>query len=291
MTFAGNVLALTIRAVVLTGLCTAPVMAQDPSGSPAPAPSPTATPAAVSDPCDSLISIVNRPTSDTGVCTVRPGKVDIESGYTNTTVTGAGGGNTIAYPQSLIRIGTSDPHLDVEVGQITEYHSTVGGIRQDGIDDLGIGAKYELGYTSVFDYGTNVLVTIPNGSKAFSAGNMQFTGNFNWGYTVNSVLSLSGTLGFNALSAYNQAGVAQSYFAFTPALDLTAALAGPSQIIVEYGYASAAGPNLGSRSLFDFAYQHDLGNHVQLDINYGISPTSINGQKYHYVGAGISLMN
>jgi hypothetical protein len=30
---------------------------------------------------------------------------------------------------------------------------------------------------------------------------------------------------------------------------------------------------------------------VQLDVEYGFSPTSINGQTQHYIGAGLSFMN
>jgi hypothetical protein len=261
-----------------------------PSPSPSPASSPT--PSAPSDPCGSILSIVNRPTFGTGVCTVRTGHFDIENGYTNTVTTGPGGGNTAAYPQSLIRVGTFDPHLDFEVGPITENHSSVGGVFAAGLSDLAIGAKYELGYSSNADWGVNAVVTIPTGPTAFSAGNAQYTGNFNWGYTVNSEFGLSGTLGFNALSAFTSAGVAQSYFAFAPTLELSAALpGGPSQLSAEYAYFSKAGPNLGSRYFVDFVYQRDFGPHVQLDVEYGFSPTLLNGQKQHYVGAGLSFMN
>ncbi len=111
-------------------------------------------------------------------------------------------------------------------------------------------------------------------------------------YTINSEFGLAGTLSFNALSAANSAGVAQSYFAFIPSLELSAALpGGPSQISAEYAYYSAAGPGFGSKSLIDFVYQRDFGNHLQFDMEYGFSPTLVNGQKQHYVGAGLSFMN
>lgn len=266
--------------------------AQGASATPAPAPSPTATPAAVPDPCGSLLSIVNRPTFGTGVCTVRTGHVDVENGYTNLVTTGPGGGNTATYPQSLIRIGTSDPHLDVEVGPIAENHSSLGGAFAAGLSDLAIGAKYELGYSANADWGVNAIVTIPTGATAFSAGNAQYTGNFNWAYTLNSEFGVSGTLGFNAFSAFVSPNVAQSYFAFTPTIEFSAALpGGPSQISAEYAYFSKAGPALGSKSFLDFVYQRDFGQHVQFDVEYGFSPTVLLGQKQHYVGAGLSFMN
>ena len=286
---------LTSVALAACLLATAAVVRAQPSPespSPSPPPSPAATPSAPSDPCGSLLSIVNRPTFGTGVCTVRTGHADIESGYTHLVTTGPGGGNTATYPQSLIRIGTFDPHLDFEVGPISENHSTVGGTFAAGMSDLAIGAKYELGYTSNADWGINAVVTVPTGAKAFSAGNAQYTGNFNWAYTLNSEFALSGTLGFNAFSGYNAGGVPQSYFAFTPTLELSAALpGGPSQVSAEYAYFSQAGPNLASKSFIDFVYQRDFGQHVQFDVEYGFSPTLINGQTQHYVGAGLSFMN
>ena len=130
------------------------------------------------------------------------------------------------------------------------------------------------------------------GKPAFSAGNAQFTGDFNWGYTVNSEFGLSGTLGFNALSAYNAGGQPQSYFAFIPTLEATAALpGGPSELFGEYAYFSQTGPNLGGKSYLDFGYIRDFGPHLQFDVEYGFSPTVINGQKQHYIGAGLSFMN
>jgi len=265
-----------------------------PAPTPVPAPTPAAStaPSAPADPCGSLLSIVNRPTFGTGVCTVRTGHADIENGYTNTVTTGPGGGNLATYPQSLIRIGTSDPHLDVELGPIAENHASLGGIAVDGLSDLSIGAKYELGFNSKADWGVNALVTIPTGAAAFSAGNAQYTGNFNWGYTIDPEFSLSGTLGFNAFGGFNGASVAQSYFAFTPTLEFAAALpGGPSQVAAEYAYFSQAGPNLGSKSFLDFVYQRDFGPHVQLDVEYGFSLTLPNVQRQHYIGAGLSFMN
>lgn len=274
---------------VLTGIALGQA-SPAPSSSPSPATSPT--PTAPSDPCGSILSIVNRPTVTTGVCTVRTGRFDVETGYTNTTTTGPGGGSNANYPQALIRVGTADPHFDLEFGLPSYETSTVGGPRVTGSSDVNLGAKYELGYSSNADWGINAVVTYPTGSRAFTAGNAQFTGNFNGAYTINSEFSLAGTLSFNALSAINSAGSAQSYFAFIPSLELSAALpGGPSQISAEYAYFSAVGPALGAKSLIDFVYQRDFGSHIQFDVEYGFSPTTVSGQTQHYVGAGLSFMN
>jgi hypothetical protein len=254
-------------------------------------PSPSPTPTAPSDPCGSILSIVNRPTVTTGVCTVRPGKFDVETGYTNTTTTGAGGGSGVNVPQALIRVGAG-PHFDVEFGPPSYQTTSAGTPTITGTSDVNLGAKYEAGYSSNADWGLNAVVTFPTGTHAFSAGNTQFTGNLNGAVTLSPEFSLAGTLSFNALSALNSGGAAQSYFAFIPSLELSAALpGGPSQLSAEYAYFSSAGPNLGGKSLIDFIYQRDFGGHVQFDVEYGFSPTTINGQTQHYVGAGLSFMN
>jgi hypothetical protein len=226
------------------------------------------------------------------VCTVRTGHFDLENGYTNTTTSGPGGGSSADCPQSLLRLGTFDPHLDFEFGFPSAETSSVGQPTVAGSTDISMATKYELGYGSNADWGLYGAVTIPTGSKAFTAGNAEFTGDLDGGYTINSEFSLAGTLSFNALSAANSAGLAQSYFAFIPSLELSAALPGaPSQISAEYAYFSAAGPGLSSKSLVDFVYQRDFVKHVQLDVEYGFSPTVISGQKERYIGAGLSFMN
>ncbi len=277
-------------AFVALAVLAAPAAAQAPAATAAPSPSPTASP--VPDPCGSLISIVNRPNFATGVCTIQTGHFDVENGYTNTVTTGPGGGNTATYPQTLIRVGTFDPHLDFEVGVPTYSIANSGGTLSSGWGDTSVGAKYELGYTAKADWGINGVVTIPTGIHGFTAGNAQFTGNFNWAYAIDSTFSAFGTLGFNAFSAENAAKVPQSYFAFTPAIDVAATLPGkaPSELTAEYAYFSSAGPNLGGKSWINFIYERDFGN-FQFDTEYGFSPTLVGGQKQHYLGFGLSFMN
>ncbi len=237
------------------------------------------------------MSIVNRPSIGTGVCTVRPRQVELESGYTNTTTTGAGGGTSSVYPQALLRFGSGDPRFDLELGLPSAARSTVGGATVTGTTDINIGARYELGYTTKALWGVDALVTLPTGASAFTAGRTQYSASFNSAYAINAEFSLSSTLAANEFAGPNAGGVTQPYFAFAPTLALTAAVpGGPSQFTAEYAYFSAAGPGLGGKSWFDFIYARDIGAHTQLDIEYGVSPTSIASQTQHYVGAGISLM-
>jgi len=255
-----------------------------------PSPSPAPTASAPADPCGSLGSIVSRPSFTTAVCTVRPHHFEVESGWTNTTTTGTGGGNVGNYGIGAIRFGTGDPHFEWSVSPPTDFPKlTQTGPK--GWGDTAIGARKELGYTSNLLWGVNTVITLPTGTHAYSAGGPQYTGNFNWSYTANSVLGFAGTFGFNQLRAYNASGVSQSYFAFIPTLEATASLPGPSQLFAEYVYYSQAGIGLGSKNLFDFGYSHAFGPHLIFDIEYGESPTLLNSQRQSYVGAGLTFMN
>ena len=227
----------------------------------------------------------------TGVCTVRTGHFAIEAGYNNTVTPGSGGGNTAAYGATLLRVGTGDPHLDFELTPPALEDSSLGAALVTGSSDLGIGAKYELGYTAKALWGINAEITVPSGTPAFSARLPQYIGNVNWGYALNSTFGVNGTLGLNWLGALGPSGAPQQYFAFIPTLEATAALPGPSQLFVEYAYFSSTGIGTGAKSLIDGGYVRDLGTHVQIDVEYGISPTLVPSQRQHYFGAGISFMN
>lgn len=273
-------------AALATILIVPPALAQTPPVTVSPSPSPSAP----SDPCGSIISIVTRPSVTTSVCTVREGHVDVENGYSNTTTTGAGGGSTINYPQSFVRVGVG-PHMEVSLSPPSFNRTTAGAALVSGSSDMNFGAKWELGYNSKASWGANVQLSAPTGTPGFTAGATQYTANINWSYSISSVWSASGTLGFNSLSALNNAEQYQYYSAFVPSIVFSASLPANSEAFAEYVYFSHAGPGLGGKSLIDFGYIHDWGSHVQFDVEYGFQPTMILGQKMHYFGAGVSFMN
>jgi hypothetical protein len=256
------------------------------AASPSPTPAATPTP----DPCAPILAIVTRPTVTTSVCTVRAGHVLLESGYTNTTVTGTASGNLVTYPQAFLRIGTGDSRLEFAITPPSSNASSVGGVTAGGTSDMNFGVKYELGSSAAAVWGVNAQVSVPSGSPAFTAGGAQYTGNFNWSYTLSSEFSLGGTLGFNSLAGYNAGGGVTHFFAFIPSIELEAALPATSQVFAEYAYFSQAGVGLGSRSLIDFGFQHDFTPHLQFDIEYGVQPTLLAGQRQHYFGAGLAFM-
>jgi hypothetical protein len=256
------------------------------AASPSPSPGPTPIP----DPCAPILAIVTRPTVTTSVCTVRARHVLLESGYTNTTVTGSAGGNQVSYPQAFLRIGTGDSRLEFAFTPPSSNASSVAGTTISGTSDMNFGVKYELGTTAAAVWGVNAQVSVASGSPAFTAGGTQYTANFNWSYTLNSEFSFAGTLGFNSLAGYVASGDVTHFFAFIPSVELEAALPANSQLFAEYAYFSQAGVGLGSRSLIDFGFQHDFSPHLQFDVEYGVQSTLLAGLRQHYVGVGLAFM-
>lgn len=269
--------------VLSATVCIYPAHAQTASPSPAPSPSPT-------DPCGPILSLVTRPTITTSACNVRAGHVLVENGYTNTVTTGPGGGVTVSYPQSLVRVGVSH-NMEIALSPPSFNRTSLGGTLASGSSDMNFGAKWELGYTRNAILGANVQISAPTGDPAFTAGATQYVGNINWSYAFNQEFGAGGTIGFNSLAGPNASGQTERYSAFIPSVTFTAALpGGPSQLFAEYVYLSHTGPGLPEKSLIDFGYVRDFGKSVQFDIEYGIQPTVINDQKVHYWGMGLSFL-
>jgi hypothetical protein len=260
-----------------------------PAASPVPAASPSPTPAPPSpyfpalgnnDPCTSLSAIVTRPSVTNSVCTVRPNHVLVETGYQNTTA--SGGGNTVAYPQSLIRVGTSVPALEFDVAPPSLARTNASGLTT-GTTDAGAGLKYVFGYTPKFNYGGQIFVTAPTGLNGFSAGGSQTTYALQAGYTLSPVFSLAGAAQMASLT--NGAARWSSFF---PSLVLSASLPNSTSVFGEVAqFSQATGPGSPTRTQYILGAYHDFGARLQIDASVGISPTVATG-KYHYVGFGAS---
>jgi hypothetical protein len=269
-----------------------PLLAQPTaSPSPVPSPSPSATPSGPSDPCTSILAVVNRPTVTTGSCVFKNGRGDLEVGYTNTITTGSGGGATVAYPQAFLRAGTFARNVELDVTPPTLLRSSAGGATVTGPSDAAFGLKWEAGYTSKAIASINVIATTPTGDRAFTAGGSSYTGNLNLGYTLNSVFSLSTTLGFESLAAPGTNGSVLRTGVFNPSLLLVAALPGTSQLYGEVSNTSHAGVGLGGRTLYNFGFQKQLGSRIVFDIEGGFAPNPVAGQKLQYLGFGLSYGN
>lgn len=256
----------------------------------APTPAPSATPAGgLSDPCSGILSFVNRPTFSTGACSIKRGMVMIETGYLNQTTSGSGANSTVTYPNGFVRAGVSKS-LELDFTPAS-YISTSGAPRANGATDTTYGLKWEAGYTSKLTIGLSAAATLQTGSPAFTELGPSYNTSFNYTYALTPVFGLFGSFAYSSLVGINPAGGANQRFgSFAPSLGLTAALPGNQQLFAEYALIGSAGPNLGSRNLYDFGYQAVLSPRLMVDLEYGASPTLIAGSKYSYVSGGISYL-
>ena len=220
---------------------TPPVPAASPSPAPSSAPNPIGPAFGANDPCTSLSAIVGRPSVTNSVCTVRPNHVEIETGYLNTSA--AGGGNTVAFPQSLIRIGTAIPALELQIAPPGINRTNAGGVIT-GTTDAGAGLKYVFGYTPKFNWGGQVFFTAPTGTNGFSANGTNSTYALNAGYTLTPVFSLGTTLAQNSLT-----NGPQRWSSFVPSLVLGVSLPNATGLNAEIArFSNANGPATRSRS-------------------------------------------
>jgi len=226
----------------------------------------------------------------TSVCALKKREAVVESGYTDTVMTGAGNGVNVNYPQSVVRVGTDVRNLEVQAVP-PSYERSTSGAPTDGVSDAGFGLKYEIGYTSKASYGVNFLATVPTGSSTFTSGAPTYTGNVNLTYTLNSEFGLASTISFQSLATREGAGTVARVGAFVPTLVLTAAVPGNSQLFAEIASFSHAAVGQPSRVLYDGGFQKQISTHVLIDLEAGLAPAPVNGQRQHYIGFGISVGN
>jgi len=286
-----NLFARWLAAVAFTGSAFAPRLSEAqlaPSSTPLPVPSPTSSPpSGPSDPCTSMLALVNRPTVATGSCVFKNGRGDIETGYANTITSGLGGGATAAYPQAFIRAGTRISNVEIDITPPSVLRTSAGGLLS-GTADAAYGAKWEIGYTSKAIGSLSVAATVPTGDLAFTAGGSSYIVNLNGAYTLNSEFSVSGTLGFQSLAARSTTGAVERTGVFIPAFVVVAALPGTAQVYGEVSNVSHIGVGQPGRTLYDFGVQKQLGTHIVIDLETGFAPNPVAGQKLHYIGFGLS---
>ncbi|MBV8749051.1 MAG: hypothetical protein JO103_05000, partial [Candidatus Eremiobacteraeota bacterium] len=188
-----------VRTLVAAALVALPSLALA-QAAPSPTPAPSATPAAAAtpnaigsafgpnDPCTTLSAIVTRPTVTNAICTVRPNHVEVETGYQNTTADG--GGSTVTYPQTLIRIGTTIPALEFDVAPPSINRTSSGGVATTGTTDVGAGLKYVFGYSPKASWGGQVFFTAPTGTNGVSSNGTNANYALQGSYTLSPALSL-----------------------------------------------------------------------------------------------------
>jgi hypothetical protein len=260
-----------------------------PAASSVPSTSPSAAPVnAVPYPCTNINAYATRPSVSTSACAVQPGQIAVETGYTETTATGAGANSSANYPQMFIHAGIG-PRMEIGFTAPSIQISNDGIKRTTGASDLGFGLKATLGYSSRAVYGVGVSMTVPSGSAAFTNGADTYAFILNGSYTMTSRLSFFGTAAVDSLTGTNANGKLERFGSFIPSVGATYSLPSNWYVYVEGSSFGKVAPNAGSRGLVDYGVQKQSG-HLQFDASAGNALNVVSGSRFHYVGFGVSAL-
>jgi len=281
-----STLRIAVAASALFVACCGPQLAAAQT-QPTPSPAPSVTPAAVSDPCTALSSLVSRPTFGTAACAVKPNDLLVESGYTNLTTSGTGASSAVTYPQASLRVGVAhDLEFDLDPSSIERIS---GAPNVTDTTDTSLGVKYEIGYTSKLLYGVNVLYTVNSGGPIAGSNGEGVLANFNGAWTLSPAVGLFATVGYNAQSAGPRAAP-QRYHGIDSSLGGSVSLPASFAFALEGFGQSSTAPGEGGRYGFDAAVERDIGSRVQLDVNYYDYLGVQNGAHLHSIGFGAAYL-
>ncbi len=274
-------------------------------GAPTPSSSPSrrATPAPdlQSDPCGGngrLLATLNRPTVGYSACAVPTGAIVLEEGYQNTFAGGPAAQTSAAYPQGFERAGVAPGwELDVIGPNVNRQRS--GSTLTDGYSDMGLGFKYELPQKGRFTFAVDGLLTAATGSGGFSNGGPTQTLNLDVSYAASPALGIGTTLAGAASTGFFQPGpfstsgtlaaVREGYGTFDPSLVVTVQWPNYYQFYAELVGQTKTAPRAGGRLYTDFGLQKLLGPYLEIDGEYGIDFTPIDGSRFNYIGFGAGI--
>ncbi len=279
----------------------APLASEAPRIAPAPVPSAPAA-AAANDPCGGaarLLATLNRPTIGYSTCAVPKDSIVLEEGY-QTTFQGGGSPNvTITFPQGFERVGVADRlELDL-IGPNYNRSNTASGLTT-GYSDLGLGFKYELPQRGRFTYAFDGLATAATGTGGFSAGGPSQTVNLDIAYSASPAIGIGTTLAGSSSAGFYTVGSAtakdgrvvqkgQRFGFFLPSIVITAQIPNYYQFYAEFVGQTKLAPAQGGHVFTDFGLQKLLGPYLEIDAEYGVSFTPLNGSRFQYAGLGAGI--
>lgn len=240
------------------------------------------------DPCGetNLLATTDRPTFGTNPCVVKAANAIFELGYTNSTVGGVNGAATTTYPSARIRLGLVD-RLELVVDLPTQTRVVMRGATVDGIGDLGLGLKYELGHSDKFVYGLAGEAVLPSGSFPFSVNAPSYNGSAQFGYGIAPRVGVGLTLGFANQPSNSTGTTDRRGTTFDGAFAVGVGLTPSTKITAELAHVrDVAHP---AQTYGDLFLQQAIGQRYLVDINVGTAFNAIDGVKRHYVGAGLAI--
>lgn len=274
-------------------LCVLALLGGTPAGA---QPQPSPSPAPQKDPCGGpgrLLATANRPTVGFSTCAVAKHTAVFELGYQNEVQgTPEEGSVESQVPQNFLRIGVADRFEFDVIGPnyqgVRTYGPGIPSTTLHGVDDSGLGFKYELPPSGRWAVAFDGLYTGPNGSEFLTAGNATITGNLDAAFSMSPTTSIGTTIAVSSTGAI-AGGEHFQYGVTMPSVVVTTQIPNYYQFYAEYVLQSKVAPHQGARAFTDFGVQKLLGTRTEIDVEYGHAFTGIDALKFNYIGAGLVL--
>ena len=266
--------------------------AQSPSPGSSAAPSvPDTTGASGSDPCAGagrLLATLNRPTFGYSACAVPKGSIVLEEGYQNQAQSGPAAAVTASFPQGFERVGIAD-RLELDVIGPAYNRGRSGGALASGYSDLGLGFKYELPQRGRLTYAVDGLFQAATGTGGFGLGGPTTAANLDIAYAASPAVGFGTTIAAYASSGAARSGAISRYGYLLPSLVVTVQIPNATQFYAEVAGRTKIAPDRGGQIFTDFGVQKLLGPYLEIDAEYGIDFTPVDGSRFHYVGVGFGV--
>lgn len=256
---------------------------------PAPSPSPSSSPA--SDPCGdtALLATLNRPTIGSAACSVKPGALVGEFGYTNEQIVTANSrAASVTYPQGFLRFGVSrDLELDIN-GPVFAVQSAAG-MTQRGALDSGLGFKWEYAHDESSAAAIDFLQTFGIGNPSVGGGTSTTTFNFDYGRSFSSALGFGVTLGVQSNDGTALDGSTARFVTLLPSVSITDQIRNNLQLYAETYGQTRLRPDGGSRFAIDGGAQYLVSPRFELDFEAGRTVTDVSRSHYYGFGFGVKI--
>ena len=206
----------------------------------------------------------DRPGFTNGSETVAPGRVILESGFTQTRDRARdGGGIGDDFPEALLRFGVKS-NLELQLG-LPNYNVVHGDAR--GVGNAFVGAKIK-----VYERGQTVAsvapgLSVPFGRREFRSSNVLPSLIFGVDTALGQRAGVSANLILSETQQDNNSGSTSNQFTVAPAASVDYALTPKLGAFID-GYAIVPGRG-PSNSAIDGGLTYLLNNNLQLDAEYG----------------------
>ncbi len=238
----------------------------------------------VTNPCNGILAIVDRPSKADSACVVPFGQFDLEGGYQFLDLTGGGSGQN--FPQAEFRVGLP---FNNEFVVLPPNYNTQTIFPHAGWGATVVGIKHEIGYTSNLVGAVEGLVTLPTGSNSYGSDETGGALNAIATYSLTSALSATAMVGVTSQSLPSLSGGTR-YGSFNPDLLVSYDITDNLETFAEVSGQTNAGPGLGYGYNGDVGILYQFIHNTEIDASFGQRIKGNLGGYNNYFGVGLATL-